>query len=705
MSLECLNTIISNNLAIQIDLTDVKSWIDFNKTGLTAVSLTKWTDAVSDNIDLIDFGLTAFDNGRTNIMWSGITLTPNDTLFTMYKIGYNSVLNPTTGQTSGLTATTHFLPITGITASGITNTSGNYFNLNGGYLQGFFKLHGYDYTLFPPRCNTGITIETILNIYPNSQGIFYMMGARAEDKYNPYFSGETITGRTYVSTVSRQVDMFEMTVLSGVTTTDDNYLNAIQGKEVNKIAFRNPENDKRTDYSEAPQVDNIRSNAIAFEITPDKRLGYKYINDGGLIIKNSSSKIFTHTGFTIITITFTPDNFITGENALECVAQRIGTLVFYVNGRAFWTINNFPEPFFHEFKNDKEKQLGAPYSISWGGGSFGLEHSWHYDYQTYVIYMGQNSQYVNNNFIVQENPEIGNVISHNFSLSANSTTFNETVMQITYTGGTGNTGNTYFVKFNHPVSVLSNRDYCLDLSLYVDGLFKSVDSQGNSVSNKISLVAYSDTSDITIISEIQFVYPLTEQYLHNLQALGGLHPFLDRQEYEYIYSNGLMYYGASGLPVVDENGNFIYYDHTPDGAGIIFVWSNENNNKNTPKNTYISSENVWCDFKTIFIAENGSGQNFTSIGLLIESSDTLNVNGSLFLKDFTYTASDILVEDVRKNNLLIEQNYNSPFIGGIQKLRLYDTALTSADILHNAIIESKTNPNILVSKGGRIIYR
>ena len=53
--------------------------------------------------------------------------------------------------------------------------------------------------------------------------------------------------------------------------------------------------------------------------------------------------------------------------------------------------------------------------------------------------------------------------------------------------------------------------------------------------------------------------------------------------------------------------------------------------------------------------------------------------------------------------LIIENNFNNSFIGGIQKLRLYDNCLKSNEILHNAIIESKNNDNIIVDKGGRII--
>ena len=44
MNLDCLNTIIRDNLAIHIDLTDTKSW-DLN-IDLTLNSLTKWKNAI-----------------------------------------------------------------------------------------------------------------------------------------------------------------------------------------------------------------------------------------------------------------------------------------------------------------------------------------------------------------------------------------------------------------------------------------------------------------------------------------------------------------------------------------------------------------------------------------------------------------------------------------------------------------------------------
>lgn len=682
MNLECLNDIITSNLAIHIDLTNIKSW-DLN-SGFTSISLTKWSGAVSDNINLIDFGLTAFDNGRTNVMWSGITLTPQDTLFSMHRVGYNVVQNPVSGETSGVTVTTQFLPISAVT----TGLSGNYFILDGGYLLGFFKLKDYNYQLLPARYNNGITIETLLYLYPNSQGIFYMMGARAEDKYNPYFSGETITGKTSTGG----------TAITGVTTSLDNYLDAFTETQVVKSGFSSPENMTKTVYSEVPAIDNIKNNVIAFELTQDGRLAYKYLNADGLVVTNSSPAVITTTGFTMIAMVFTPENALTTPNELECTPQRLGKLIFYVNGRAVWIIKEFPEFYFKAFGNDKEKQLGVPYSISWGGGSFGLGESWHYDYQTYVIYNGEDINYINTKFFVEDDPipsechvvPSGDTYLAGLSLSADSSTFKYvdncnpaiehpiTVLRIEYTGGTGNT---YFIRFNQPISVISNRDYVANLSVFNQGFFNSGEG------NKISMLMYSDDVDINVISETEYVYPITAEYLQSL-ADANLHPFPDKLEYQWLV-DGVMYYGDTGLPVTQENALIVGYDGLrPQSINYV-----------------TTGENAWLPMKSIFRTPDNTGQNFVYLGILIETSSEFNTGGTLFIDSFTYTASDILVKDQRKNNLTIEQNFDSEFIGGIQKLRVYDKAFTAPEVLHNALMEAKTKPNMLVSKGGRIIYR
>lgn len=609
-----LNNIITDNLAIEIDLNNVNSW-DLN-SGLTTYSLTKWKNAKSDNLNLIDFGLTNFDTGRINQMWSGITYTPNDTLFSMYKVGYNIVDNPTSGETTGITVNTNYLPMSGITDV----TNGNYFELNGGYLQGFFKLDGYDYELLPSRYNNGITIETLLYLYPDSYGIFYLMGTRAEDKYNPFFSGETISGGT-----SENIQ-----ITSGVFTSEDNYLDAYLPKEINTKSFSNYEEQKtKIVHKQVNNESNINNNIIAFEITPNKKIGYRLINEDGALIKNTSNKTLNpSTGWTLISLTFTPYTKINDPDLLECAEDRLGDLHFYINGRPIWTINNFSEFHFNRLNNDREKQIGVPYNISWGGGSFGLKHSWHYDLQTYNIYTDEKDNYINNNFIVENDDQ---EIINGLELKSNNIDFTSTVLDIIYTGSTNNE---FIVKFDNPITVLSNRDYEINLNLYIDNFFKHYDVNNYLINNKISIIVYG-TTDINIIDEIIYESPI----------------------------------------------------------------------KN--KKITVGEENEWLSLMSKFRIEDNSGEQQIYIGVKIESDHEPNLNNSIFIKNFTYTGADILVQDPKKNNLMIEQNFDSSINTKLQKLRIYDRGLSSQEILYNALTEMNKNPNLnlKISKGGRIIYR
>jgi len=597
MNLFCTNGLINKNLAVHIDVTNEKSWN--GNTEFSVISLNQWTNTISSNINLLDWGLTAFDNGRTNEMWSGINFTPDDTLLTLYRIGYNEINNPTPEEFSGISITTNFGEIQDMGDGG-----GLYFNLNGGYLQGFFKLDGYNYELLPPRYGKGITIETMLYLYEESQGIFYMMGVRAEDKYNPYYSGEFISGDTN----------------SGINTSEDNYLESFEAIEQNKKAIILPEEGKEIIYQEVAQINNLKNNAIAFEITSEKRIKYKYIDENGLLVQNTSESEITNTGFTLISITFTPNNDLLTEKELKCEPQRLGTLIFYVNGRLFWKIKNFPEFYFREIINDKEKQIGVPYSISWGGGSFGLKHSWHYDEQTYNIYYGQTTEYINSNFVIDDDEEYP---SDDLILTADNTTFIDdeglpiTVMRIEFTGSTKK--HDYLIDFDVPVTTLSNRDYVINASIYNNGFFNNLGE------NKITIYVYpeEDDGEIFIIDEI----------IHEGQL------------------------------------------------------------------------NDWIDISTTFRLPENVGKKEVIIGIKIESTVPYNTNAPIFIKYLTYTGADILVQDERKQDLFIEQNFDNSFIGGIQKLRIYDNAFNSTEVLHNAIIESNGNSLFQVNKGGRIIYR
>lgn len=698
MNLECLNDIIRQNLAIYIDLTSLNSW-NLN-SGFTSISLTKWSEAVTDNINLYDFGLTGFDNGRTNEMYTGITITPNDNRLTLYRVGYNQVTNPTSGGTSGATAITVFsqYPISAVT-SGAT---GNYFKLGGGYLQGFFKLFNYNYELFPQRYNDGITIETLIELLPNSNGIFYLMGTRAEDKYNTFFSGETTLLNQYpvfyAGNKTGTIDKF-----SGVTTSENNYLDSELPETVTMSAFRMPEKDQVKIDVSAPQIDNIRGNVIAFEITSDRKIGYKIINDAGLISTNTSdASIPATTGWTLIAITYTPDAIIPNydPSIALCYPPRGGSLTISVNGRTFWKITPFVEFFFSPLKNDKEKQLGVPFNISWGGGSFGLKHSYHYDLENYNIYSGQNTGYINSKFFVTYNPLMsgatsGTTLVHQsgLTLTANTVTFTpETVMSIIYTGSTGHTGPTsYFIKFTQPIEILSNRVYEINAGIFDTGIFHQYNPDMTVAINSIQLVAFGNEA-VNTVGDVSYAYPLTQNDV--VQILHVDPNSLTFDEYQYVKC-GIKYYGATNLPAYPVD---ILYEL---GYSPVYLYLQKHSNK-----VIVTGKNGWNTAELDIQLTSNTQKKTIYLGLLIKSTTRL-VNGQpLYIKNFNYTGADIYNQDQRKNNLLIQQNFDSSFIGNIQKLRVYDRALNSSEILNNAIFESKNNPalGIKVSKGGRIIY-
>lgn len=599
-----------------------------NPTGITLQSISKWEHAKSDNIILNDYGLTMFDYGVSNNLVNSKTFTPSDNFLYLNQIGYNTPINPTSGETSGYTIST-----TKLNAGVVGSGENKYINLDGGYFTGFFKLQGYNYEVMPAR-NNGITFDTVVYITENTSGIFLMLGGRSEDKYCPYYCGE-----------------FDEEKNSTIFTSNDGELNAVIEEEVHKKSFKLPEESTEIVKVAYDSIEDLKNNVFSFEITDDKKIRLQYINQAGNLAVRESMNIITASGFTIISIVSIPE-FMLSEDEMECHEDRNSNVKIYINGRIFHEFENVPEFFFKEYHNDYDKLIGIPYTITWGGGSFGLKNSWHFDTQTYSLYTGQDDNFINTHYSVTE----FNIDSNDFKLKLNNIKYEFNVMELAYTGGTGNT---YLVYYNKPISVLPYRVYKINADIYDTGIF-----EGN-IGN-VSLVPIADNIEFDIKTETKYNSTVT----HTNSNI-----FPD----EHIYvKNGVMYYGETGNPV-----------------SSIF-------NELTYENNYITGVNVWTNISTAFMIKGVNERRLINIGFLIESPVKLKQN-SLYIKDFTYEAQDIIVKDVNKNNLMIEQNFNKPFYGGIQKLRVYDSALSSNDIL--TITSNETNMSVNITKGGRLIYR
>jgi hypothetical protein len=330
---------------VDIDISDNKSW-NLN-TGLTINSLKKYNDAITSTFELPTYGLTAFDYGLVNSLTATTTINYTDNKLKLQRVGENDF----TGNTS----------YTGYSITPVTTatTVGNYFLLEGGYFTGFYKLHDYEYEILPYRYNEGLTISTWINvqsgitfenILSEKDGFFFYMGTLAENKYSLAYSGDTIYSSFTGTNITNNVD------LSGNTTGITNI-------------FLNDHTDLES---------GITKNVIAFRINQNKQIGYRFLDYTGNTIENYSDKEISY-GWNNITITFKPKELIKDKDLLNCYKDRDMVLTIYLNGIIIYEEIDFKEIWFKQMFTEREKQLHIPYVINWGGGSFGLKHSWHFN--------------------------------------------------------------------------------------------------------------------------------------------------------------------------------------------------------------------------------------------------------------------------------------------------------------------------------------
>ena len=446
-----------------------------------------------DNLDLscitaqtaCDIGLTGIDNGLvTGMTGQSITFTngllDDSQKFDRLSFDRRLKLFQVTGYTS---QNIQFSGITGRTLFEIVSktgtTEGYYQELYGGFYQGFYKLFGYDYDIFPSRMNKGWAVEMVLKprlsneytpssgettlneIYPDNKNTFFYFGTRAENKFGHHASGSPASDSGYTRvtqgletclktcacadtgvTNSRCVDVYEP---SGETIVHNVSCNC----GCNSATIENtPDKD--------PLLDSI-SNALSFRLCGDDetnpKIGVRILRyTGGCETTGSceTSGITYTTGYTVdeycsedgiydycltknsaytssehwflvdivwerYTWLDTCDLFYRGglgdiskfvyldslannsvylieppatksgatppeqieivrlnEKWLLDKQYRMGRLKIYVNGKIFYTVEDVEEIIPRALDTYKERQLGVPFNISWGGGTLGL---------------------------------------------------------------------------------------------------------------------------------------------------------------------------------------------------------------------------------------------------------------------------------------------------------------------------------------------
>jgi len=170
---------------------------------------------------LCDVGLTGIDNGlvpnmsgETIDITTGLYTSPPD-IFSRYKYDRRFKMHPITGFTTNenrlVNDDSYSYGLRWVDEGGPV---GRIARLEGGFYQGFYKLQGYDYEIYPTRNAWGWTAEFLLkyrwtgdtnvglnNRYPDNKGTFFYMGTRAENKFYHYADGhpKQDTGYTRVT--------------------------------------------------------------------------------------------------------------------------------------------------------------------------------------------------------------------------------------------------------------------------------------------------------------------------------------------------------------------------------------------------------------------------------------------------------------------------------------------------------------------------
>jgi hypothetical protein len=241
--------------------------------------------------DLCDVGLTGIDNGLVKHM-SGETIQITTGLYTTsadkysrYKYDRRMKMHPITGFTTSenrLWNDNSYNYNMSYATDG--NPVGYFARLNGGFYQGFYKLPGYDYQVFPQRVSLGWTAEFMLRYrwtgdtsvglnarYPDNKGTFFYMGARAENKFYHYADGEPKQDTGYTRVTSGLTCMHTCGCASSANTSSD-CLQVYQpsGGTITHCTCGCPCNcDSHAEYAEKDPLYDGVSNALSLRLSGD----------------------------------------------------------------------------------------------------------------------------------------------------------------------------------------------------------------------------------------------------------------------------------------------------------------------------------------------------------------------------------------------------------------------------------------------------
>ena len=208
------SNIFSGNscLITHFDFNDTNIYLN-GDTASTISSLAIWTGATNTGYTFTTIGLTGIDNGLVTF-----DKTSGDTS----NLALLSALTGTSLIIPSGDSRLHLNKVTGTTNQfiypvvSLVDNSGMYSQFNGGFYQGYYKIDGSTYQVWPNRFNNGWVAEFWLkrdesqiplygeiklnDVNPNNKGFFFYWCNRAENKFWNRFEGAD-TGCTSACTV------------------------------------------------------------------------------------------------------------------------------------------------------------------------------------------------------------------------------------------------------------------------------------------------------------------------------------------------------------------------------------------------------------------------------------------------------------------------------------------------------------------------
>jgi len=247
---------------------------------------------------------------------------------------------------------------------------------------------GYPITLHPPTYKVE-EIDNQFLIYgratkdDNNCGYDDMLGTETVCSY----SGDSITITSSTLTEDFVTNPF---LIYGRATKDDNNCGYDDEWGTETVCTYDRFDEDISSLELDPNED-IFDNAIGFRITEDGRIGYRSLikrcgtgetTNSIVTVEESYSEsgLIKNDEWQHIVIRFvTPQRYNKCE--LESKPKRKGRLMFYVNSKLKYVVNDVDELIFKRLNEYKDKQLGVPFNYSLGGGSQGLLESMTFDGQ------------------------------------------------------------------------------------------------------------------------------------------------------------------------------------------------------------------------------------------------------------------------------------------------------------------------------------